>query len=52
MHELNANDVIKDVPYILDAFTERVKEDPDRLLLVNPATKKSVTRERCRLAAA
>ncbi len=45
MHELNVNDVIKDVPYILDAFSERVKEDPDRLLLVNPATKKTVTRK-------
>lgn len=42
----NANDVIKDVPYILDAFSELVKEDPNKLLLVNPATKTTVTRGR------
>ncbi len=42
----NVDNVIKDVPYILDAFSERVREDPNRLLLVNPATKTSVTRNR------
>lgn len=46
MHTPNVDDVIKDVPYILDAFSKRVQEDPNRLLLVNPTTEKSVSRAR------
>ena len=42
----DVDDVIKDVPYVLDAFSEIVREDPDRLLVVNPVTRKSVSRKR------
>ncbi len=44
INELDIKRMTKDVPYVLDAFTERVREDPKQLMLVNPLTKARVSR--------
>ena len=35
INELDIKRMTKDVPYVLDAFIERVREDPKQLMLVN-----------------